>query len=94
MAIHKCGLTGEEFATREDYLAHTSTVTGFKPTDIEHHGERGILIAKKALERTGSLTADEEASLNSKLNAIALAKVDDKLSDVRAGRGPKLGSKE
>lgn len=64
MGKHIDGLTGQEFDTEEEYLAHTSPVTGYKPTDIEHQGKRAILIAKKALERTGSLTDEVKAELD------------------------------
>lgn len=85
---HVDGLTGQEFASEAEYLAHTNPITGFTPTDIEHHGERGILVAKKALERTGSLTPAAEAQLNSKMNEVARTKVEENLAEMRAGRHP------
>lgn len=89
MAKHIDGLTGQEFATEEEYLAHVSPVTGYSPTDIEHHGERGILVAKKALERTGSLDTAAEDALDNAMGNIRNENVEHKLAEVRAGRGPK-----
>lgn len=89
MSKHIDGLTGRVFDTEEEYLAHVSPVTGFKPTDLEHHGQRGILVAKKALERTGSLNTEVETELNSKMSDEGLANAEHGLAEVRAGRGPK-----
>lgn len=87
--IHRDAATGQEFATEAEYLAFTSPVTGYKPTDIEHHGERGILVAKKALERTGSLDTAAETALDNALTRVRSNDVEHKLAEVRAGRGPK-----
>lgn len=75
---HIDGLTGQEFASEEEYLLHTSVVTGFKPTDIEHQGSTGIRIAKAALKRTGSFKKNE-AGLEVKEKNVKRLKVEDKL---------------
>lgn len=64
MAKHIDGLTGKVFNSEAEYLAHVSPVTGFKPTDIRHQGKRGVLIAKNALKRSGSLNKKAEADLD------------------------------
>lgn len=50
-----CGVSGLVFETRKSYLNHTSPVTGFKPTQIEHQdaltGGQASRVAEKALER-------------------------------------------
>lgn len=89
MSQHIDGLTGQVFETKEEYLAHVSPVTGYTPADIEHHGERGILVAKKALGRTGSLDTNAEAGLDTALDNVKNNDVEHKLAEVRAGRGPK-----
>ena len=79
MSKHVCGLTGKEFATREEYLAHVSPVTGFTPTDLQHQGTRGILVAKEALRRKGKLTKGREAELDAQIQEVSDAGIDDKL---------------
>lgn len=87
---HVCGLTGKVFDSLEEYLAHTSPVTGFKPTDLEHHGSAGIRIAEAALKRTGSLSKEATIELEEKKETIATDNVDHQLAEVKAGRGPDL----
>jgi hypothetical protein len=70
---HIDGLTGQEFDSHEEYLAHVSPVTGYKPTDLEHHGLTGVRIAKAALQRTDSLE-------------VAIASLDEVEEHVRAGK--------
>lgn len=77
-------LTGVEFETYQDYLNHVSPVTGFRPTDPEHHGKRGLLVAKKALGRTGSLSPATENAIDAQLNSAGIAQVQTKLNDNKA----------
>jgi len=88
------GLTGVEFASYEAYLAHTSPITGFKPTDPEHQGKKGLLIAKEALKRTNSLTAVAEARVDANMATAEAAKVQNKLNsnahEINTRRGPKV----
>lgn len=77
------GLTGQVFDTKEEYLNHVSPVTGYKPTDIEHHGTQGLLIAKKALARTGSLTKKKEEEIDKKIKKVKDEKVDEKIKEAR-----------
>ena len=79
-------LSGVEFATYQDYLDHTSSVTGFKPTDPEHNGKRGLLVAKKALARTGSLTPEKEAAIDANLDSVQTNQVQEKLAARKAVR--------
>lgn len=63
---HVDGLTGQVFNSEQEYLDHVSPVTGFKPTELEHQGKRGVLVAKAALKRGGKLTKKAEADLDEK----------------------------
>lgn len=83
---HVCGLTGQRFASEQEYLDHTSEVTGYKPTDIEHHGVQGIKVAEKALERTGSLKAKVKTDLNTKLSEVRAKDVDGKVREKQAAK--------
>lgn len=85
MSKHIDGLTGQEFSTEEEYLAHVSPVTGYKPTDLEHHGVQGLRIAKKALERTGSLKKENEDELDVKIEKVREDKVDEKVRGAKKG---------
>lgn len=88
------GLTGVEFNTYEEYLAHTSPVTGYKPTDPEHQGKTGLLIAKEALKRTNSLKADAEAIVDANLANVKATdvqkKIDDNASKINTGKAAKV----
>lgn len=75
---HIDGLTGQEFNSHEEYLNHVNSVTGFKPTEIEHHGVSGIRIAKAALKRTNSLVGVED-ELNTKEANVRTLKIEDKI---------------
>jgi len=77
-------LTGVEFDSYQEYLDHVSPVTGFKPSDPEHQGKRGLLVSKKALARTGSLSKEVEAEIESKLEVVRTSLVQEKLADQRA----------
>lgn len=50
-----CGVSGLVFHTRQDYLNHTSPVTGFKPTQVEHQDAltngRFSKVSAKAVKR-------------------------------------------
>lgn len=46
-----CGVSGLVFANNDDYLNHTSPVTGFKPTEPEHLGSRFLKQQRQALLR-------------------------------------------
>lgn len=85
---HVDGLTGKVFATEQEYLDHISPVTGFTPKDLEHHGSAGLRIAEAALKRTGSLTEEIKAELESKQENVTTADLG--LAEVKAGRGPDL----
>lgn len=78
------GLTGVEFADYKAYLAHVSPVTGFKPTDPEHQGKRGLLVSKKALSRTGSLDKGKEKEIDVKVADIEEKQVQKKLAEHKA----------
>lgn len=88
--FHVDGLTGKVFSSEQEYLDHVSPVTGFKPTDLEHHGSAGLRIAEAALQRTGSLTKEVQADLDEKKEIIESSQVDHELAEVKAGRGPDL----
>lgn len=61
---HIDGVTGLVFDTEEEYLAHTSPETGFKPTEIEHQDAltdgQFSKIAASAIERGTARLAEEE----------------------------------
>lgn len=80
---HVCGLESKEFATEQLYLNHVCAVTGFKPTDPEHQGTRFIYQSKKALERTGSLTTEKSAELDSAMQRAKDNGVDSKRVDAQ-----------
>lgn len=75
-------ITGQEFPNYEDYLNHKNPVTGHTPRDIQHHGKRGLMVARRALARTGSLEKRENA-LNAIQQEIEASEVDRKLRDRR-----------
>lgn len=87
MSKHIDGLTGEVFETEAEYLAHVSPVTGYKPTDIEHHGLRGLRVAEKALERTGSLKGAVKTDVEAKLTKVRDEEVETKVRDVVKAKG-------
>lgn len=74
-------LTGVEFNSYQEYLDHTSPVTGFKPTDPEHFGKTGLLVAKEALARTGSLDTAAQSAIDTALDKVENSKVQEKLSE-------------
>ena len=51
MATQICGKCKEAFGTVEEYLNHTCSKTGFKPTQIEHLGKGFKTISEAALKR-------------------------------------------
>jgi len=83
---HICGLSGEEFNSVEEYRNHTSKVTGYKPTDLEHQGVRGLRIAEKALARTGSLKAKQKATIEKQLTSVREGAVEEKLKVKRRAK--------
>lgn len=72
------GLTGYVFATNEDYLAHTSPVTGYQPTDPKHFGVRFLRVQKAALKRGKSLTKARENGIDADIEVAKGADVDSK----------------
>lgn len=81
---HVCGLTGKRFASEEEYLAHTSEVTGYTPRDLEHHGAQGLRVAEKALARTGSLKTKQKNEIEKKLDHVRKDNVDTAIRDKRS----------
>lgn len=80
---HVCGLTGRRFATEQEYLDHTSDVTGHTPRDLEHHGAQGVRVAEKALNRTGSLKAKQKKEIDAKLKTARESDLDKKIRNKR-----------
>ena len=76
-------LTGVEFNSYQEYLDHVSPVTGYRPTDPEHQGKTGLLIAKQALKRTNSLGAEAEAKVDANLANVEASGIQKKI-DVAA----------
>jgi uncharacterized OB-fold protein len=58
---HVCGQCGGGFNTDAEYCAHKCVKTGFKPTELGHHGEAGKAISEAALKRGAERKATEEA---------------------------------
>lgn len=69
-------LTGKEFDSMQEYLEHTSPVTGYKPTDPRHHGSRFLRQSKEALRRTGKLTKTREKEIDDQIAEIKEKGVD------------------
>jgi hypothetical protein len=85
-----CGVSGLVFKNNEDYLAHTSPVTGFTPADPRHHGQRFIKQSREALLRGKAktkgkkrvkLNAKEEKEFADMSADITKAKVDSNLAE-------------
>ena len=74
-----CGVSGLVFIDSASYLNHKSPVTGYKPTQPEHLGERFILQSKKALQRGKSLTPEKELELDRQREEAKSTDVDRKL---------------
>lgn len=80
---HVCGLTGKVFDSEEEYLSHTSEVTGHTPRDLEHFGAQGLRVAQKALDRTGSLNSKQKKEIDAKLKTVREEDVDGSIRDKR-----------
>jgi hypothetical protein len=63
---HVCSPCGRGFATEEEYCAHKCEATGFKPTEIDHHGDEGKAIAEAAQKRGAERKTAEEAQTAAK----------------------------
>ena len=83
---HVCGLTGKVFNTEKEYLEHVSPVSGYAPTDIRHHGVRGLQIAKAAIARVSKLTKTKEAEIDAQIAEVQEEGVDHKLMEARRDR--------
>lgn len=83
---HIDGLTGQEFANENAYLEHVSPVTGYKPTDLKHHGVRGLQIAKAALARVAKLTKTQETAIDAEIDEVQSNGTDHKLMLARRDR--------
>lgn len=88
-----CGVSGLVFANNEDYLAHESPVTGFKPTEPEHHGRRFVKQQRQALlrglnknrkKKRTELPTKLEKELEKTEANIARKNVDNKLAEEKA----------
>lgn len=65
-----CGQCDQQFEGEEQYLSHTCDKTGYTPQDLEHHGARGIEVAKAALKRTNSLSKTAEEELDARKDEL------------------------
>lgn len=66
---HVDSLSGLVFDTEEAYCNHKSPITGFKPTELEHQGERFKAVSEQALKR-GEAKKEAEAESENKPGEI------------------------
>lgn len=83
MSKHIDALTGREFDTEEEYLAHVSPITGFTPAQIEHQGLTGIRVAREALKRTGSLKKKEKQELATAESSVRTRNVEARIKETK-----------
>lgn len=83
MEKHIDALTGREFDTEEEYLAHVSPITGFTPGEIEHQGLTGIRVAREALKRTGSLKKKAKQELDTSEETVRTRNVEARIKETK-----------
>lgn len=80
------GLSGAVFNSNEDYLNHTSEVTGYRPVDPEHYGSRFLRVQKEALKRggEGKIKKTDETAIDEKIAKVKSEGIDHKLAENKA----------